>query len=438
MIEICTIGGYNEVGKNMLVVKAGDEVVILDMGLHLEPYIKYTEAEDVSMSATALIKIGAIPDISPIDKWKDKVVAIVPTHAHLDHVGPYLSNKFNCPILCTDFTAEVLQRICENAGKKLKNEVLKMNINGIYKVSDTMTIEFIHMTHSTPQTVAVLLHTKYGKVLYVTDWKLDEHPTLGPKCNTKRLKQLGKQDVVCLIVDSLRARFEGRTPSESKAREELREVLLNSDNRGKAVIVSTFSSHLARLKSIIECGREMNRKITFFGRSLSRYTESGEAAGLIEFSKEVTICKYRNHVRKRIKKINKELDKHLIVCTGHQGEEKAVLSGIARGEFDIALRAGDKIIFSCNVIPTKSNIIQREALEKQFKGKGLDIIKDVHASGHPSREDVRELIKMVKPANIIPCHAPPEFTESLISLAKEMGYEDKHIHQMSDGLCLKP
>src|SRR3989338_9523703 len=158
MIEICAVGGYNEVGKNMTAVKVDDEVVIIDMGLHLDSYIRYTEEDEddiVEISAHDLARVGAIPDDSVIKDWKHKVKAIVPTHAHLDHVGAliFLSNKYTAPILCTPFTTEVIKAISRDERIKLKNEIKTLNVNSTYNLSETLTVEFINMTHSTPQTV---------------------------------------------------------------------------------------------------------------------------------------------------------------------------------------------------------------------------------------------------------------------------------------------
>ena len=145
-IEICTVGGYNEVGKNMTAIRVDNEVVIIDMGLHLDPYIKYTDDDDLTkeINAKILTKIGAIPDLSPIQNWKKKVVAVVPTHAHLDHVGaiPYMSNKFKADIICTPFTAEVIRAICSDEKIKLDNNIKILNPNSTVKVSENIKIEF--------------------------------------------------------------------------------------------------------------------------------------------------------------------------------------------------------------------------------------------------------------------------------------------------------
>ena len=409
MIEICAVGGYNEVGKNMTAIKVDDEVVIIDMGLHMENYIKFTEEdEDVrNISAAQLLKVGAIPDDSVIKDWRSKVKAIIPTHAHLDHVGAliFLANKYKAPIICTPFTREVIKTISTDEKIKLKNNIKTLNVNSTYKLSKNITVEFINMTHSTPQTVMVALHTKYGVILYANDFKFDNHPIIGKKPNYKRLKELSKKGVLCAIVDCTRAKRHVKTPSENVAREMLRDVMLGTDSKNKTVIVTTFSSHLARLKSIVEFGKRMNRKIVFLGRSLAKYTQSGENIGLVNFSKEVEIVKFGKQIRRKLKEIEADgREKYLMVVTGHQGETKATLSKIADKVLPFKLYSEDHIIFSCTIIPSPTNIANREMLENKLKKHGVRIFKDIHVSGHAAREDLRDLINLVQPKNLIPAH----------------------------------
>jgi ribonuclease J len=427
----------------MVAVKVDDEVVIMDMGINLEPYIKYTEDEDEvvpDMSANALMKIGAIPDISAIDDWKKKVIAIVPTHAHLDHVGaiPYLASKFpNAPIIGTPFTIEVLKSISENEHIVIRNKIKQLNVNASYKASPSITIEFINMTHSTPQTVAVVLHTKYGKIVYATDFKLDNNPVLGQKTNIKRLRQIGDREVVCLIVDCLNSSEEGKTPSELVAKELLKDVMLGTNSDEKAVIVTTFSSHIARLKSINEFGKSIGRKVMFMGRSLDRYVGAAEACNITKFE-DIEICKYRKHIAKALKQITKNKQKYLIVCTGHQGEPQAVLSRIARDEFDFRLAKEDLVIFSCRTIPNPVNEENRAKLETLLREHKARLFKDIHVSGHANKEDLRELVHMLNPQMIIPCHGDKNKTKGLRTLLEEMGFDtEKNFFQMKNGKRMK-
>jgi len=440
MIEICTVGGYNEVGKNMTAVNVDGEVVILDMGIHLESYIKYTEDEDIiKIEPSELIKVGAVPDVTKIEKWKKNVKAIIPTHAHLDHVGavPYLSSNYDAPILGTPFTIAVLKTILKDEGIVIKNKIRKLTPNSVFQLSKNLKLEFINITHSTPHTVMAALHTKYGTILYANDFKFDRFPTLGDKPNYKRLKQLGKKGVLCLILDSTYSQSYTKTPSESVAKEMLRDVLLGTGNRGKAVFVTTFSSHIARLRSIVECGQKMNRKVVFLGRSLSKYCRASESIGIAKFS-DVEIVKYRKDIKRNLAKMRKRgISKYLVVLTGHQGEPKAALSRVANGELGFNFEPDDHVVFSCKTIPTPTNIENRRVLEEKLKKQHVRIFKDIHVSGHAAREDSRDLIGLVRPKHIIPAHGEHKMTNAMADLALEMGYKPKNIHVMRDGQVLK-
>lgn len=437
MIEIYAVGGYNEVGKNCTAINIDGEVLIIDLGIHLENYIKLTEDEDlVKIDAKKLIEAGAVPDISVLDNVNNKVKAIVISHAHLDHVGavPYIADKFNAPVVCAPYTAGIVRRILRDDKIKLKNEIKTLNLNSYYKISDDIKIEFIHITHSIPQTALVAVHTKYGIILYSNDFKLDLYPTLGKGPNFKRLEEMGKEGVMALVVESTYASDARKMPSESVAKEMLRNVLLGTDNKDNLIIVTTFSSHMARLKSIVEFGKKLNRKILFLGRSLEKYARAAEEIGIIDFSKDVEIVKYSRQIERRLKSVDKERKKYLLVVTGHQGEPKSVLHKIAKGEFKFNLYPEDNIVFSCRTIPTPTNIANRDALENELKLSGVRIFKDIHQSGHAAREDLRDFINMVKPKNIIPAHGTKEMKDALAGLCVEMKYKiGKNIFLVRNG-----
>jgi len=427
----------------MTAIKVDDEVVILDMGIDLDPYIRYTEEEDIMgpLDANALLKVGAIPDDKVIQDWKSKVKAIIPTHAHLDHVGAitFISNNYKAPIICTPFTAEVIKIITQDEKMELKNPIKILNINSTLRISNNIKIEFINVTHSIPQTVMVAVHTKYGIIIYANDFKFDNHPIIGKKPNYERLHELGKKNVLALICDCTRAKDSVKTPSEIVAKEMLRDVKIGVNSKNKTVIVTTFSSHIARLKSIVEFGRKMNRKIIFLGRSLDKYTTAAENVGLVNFSKEVEIVKYGSKIKKRLKELQKKnLGKYLLVVTGHQGEQKATLSKIARKEIPFRLNPEDHVIFSCTVIPSKVNIENRRRLEQALVARGIRIFKDIHVSGHAAREDLRDLINAVNPKNIIPAHGEEDMKKALADLAVEKGYKlNKNIYLIHNGDKLK-
>jgi ribonuclease J len=436
-VEICTIGGYNEVGKNCTAIRIDDDVIIIDMGLHLEKYIKYTEDEDIiNINANDLIKVGAVPDISIIQQWKDKVRALIPAHAHLDHIGaiPYLANKFNAPIICTPFTASVIKAILKDEDIQVRNEIKVLNANSKLKINKKVIIEFIGITHSTPQTVMVAIHTKYGIILYANDFKFDRFPTLGKKPNFERLHELGEDGILALIVDSTYAGDAKKMPSESVAKQMLKDVLLGTNSKENLVVITTFSSHLARLKSIIEFGKRLNRRIVFLGRSLAKYVKAGENVDIIKFSEDVKIISFKKEIKKFLKNIGKKRNKYLLVVTGHQGEPKSVLSKMARKELHFKFKAEDQVIFSCKIIPTETHIQNRKVLENELRSDKVRIFKDIHVSGHAAREDLRDLINIIKPKHIIPAHGELQMTKSLEELAIEIGYKkNENVHLMSNG-----
>ena len=394
----------------------------------------------VDIDPKALMKAGAVPDVSAISDWKDKVKMILPTHAHLDHVGalPYIANAFKAPIMCTPFTSEVLKGILTEDKIKLNSRIKSMSANSFSQVSSNVKVEFVHVTHSTPHTVMIALHTKYGIVLYANDFKFDLFPTLGKKPNFKRLEEIGKQKVLALICDSTYAADARKMPSESVAKQMLREVMLGIDSKNKHVVVTTFSSHIARLNSIIEFGQKMNRKIVFMGRSMAKYIRAAEQTGIAKFTNKADVVKYSGQIKRHLKKIAKDRGKYLMVVTGHQGEPKSVLAKLMNNELKFNFFPEDHIIFSCRTIPTPTNIENRKKLEADLRSFNVRLFKDIHTSGHAAREDLRDLINIVKPQHIIPAHGEFAMTSALADLAVEMGYKKgQNVHLMHNGSRLK-
>lgn len=435
-VEIFAVGGYSEVGRNMTAIKVDDEVIVCDMGIHLENYIALTQDEDlVNLQTRELIEHNAIPNIDLIEGWTSNVKAIVPTHAHLDHIGaiPFIGGYYDAPVICTPFTGAVLQALIDDAKIPFKNKIKILNVNSKIKISDNITIEFVSITHSTPQTVIIVIHTPYGKVVYGNDFKFDQYPVLGTKPNIDRLKEIGKEgDVICLIMDSLYAKEHRKMPSESVARQMLKDVLLGTNSEGRIVIATTFSSQIARLKSIVDYGKRMGRKIVFMGRSLHKYVSAAEEVGLVNFTDDVEIVKYSSKIKSKLNKIIKEgKEKYLVVVTGHQGEPQAALNRMVEGMFHF--QQGDHVIFSSSVIPTPTNKKNREIIEEKLEGLGVRVFTDIHVSGHAAREDLRDMIEMLKPKNIIPAHAEPDMKEALRNLAVDLGYNSKNVHIIQNG-----
>ncbi len=440
-MEICSVGGYSEVGKNMTAISYNGEAVILDMGFHLPALIDFEEAggDRRNITRKGLIQMGAIPNDSVISSWKNKVKAIALGHCHLDHIGavPYLSKNYNCGLYGSPYTMEVLKWMLRDDRQKVVNEMYVNNLNSIRRISKDISIEFIGMTHSTPQTTMMAIHTKGGTILYANDFKFDSYPVLGNKPNYKRLRELGNENVVALIVDSLYAGLDQKTPSEKVAREMLKEVLLGTDNSNNAIFVTCFASHLARIKSIIDFGERLGRRIVFLGRSLKKYSLAAENIGLVNFSKRADIKGYRGQARRMLREVEKNRKDYLVVCTGGQGEPGAILTSISEGQLPFKFKEEDHVIFSNKVIPAAINKENRANLESGLKKKHARIFKDIHTSGHAAREDLRDLIKLTKPEHLIPAHGEQQMLRNLKELALEMGYEDKKVHVMKDGQKIK-
>jgi len=443
MIKIFTIGGYGEVGKNMTAVQVDDDVFLFDCGLFLPPIVEMQESEVKKEKPTErkLRSIAAIPNDLILENLglRDKVRAIMVSHAHLDHIGaiPYIAPRYNAEVLGTPYSIEVLKAIMADNSQTIKNKIIAITPNSSYTVKGKhrdYKIEFINVTHSTLQTAMIALHTPAGVVLYANDFKFDNSPIVGKKPNYERLKELAKEGVLALIVDSLYAGDERKTASEKIARGLLEDVMLTTTNEDACIVITTFSSHIARLKSIVDFSKQLGRKTLFIGRSLGKYVNAASRLNLAPFINDVSIITYRNQVEKVLKMVEKNRDKFLIVCTGHQGEPGSVLDRLSRGKLPFQFMPQDHVIFSSKTIPTPVNIAAKKQLEQRLKFQGVRIFDNVHVSGHAGREDLRDFINMINPEHIFPAHGDLQKMNALAELATELGYKiGKEVHVMQDG-----
>lgn len=439
-MKIYGIGGFSEVGKNMTVVDLGEDAIIFDCGIFLPPIVELEEVERV-YTEKRLKAIGAIPSDDILDNLglRKKVRAILPSHAHLDHIGaiPYLAYRYNADIIGTPFTIEVLKTLLDDEKVNLGNRLKAVQPNSFCYIQGKnrkYKVDFINITHSTLQTSMIALHTPEGIVLYANDFKFDNTPILGKKPNYEKLREIAKEGVKVLIVDSLYSGDERKTASEKVARTLLEDVLLTTDNVGKGLFVTTFSSHIARLKSIVEFGKQLNRKIVFLGRSLNKYVSAANRVNLCPFRNDVEIATFKNQLQKQLQKINKERGKHLVVCTGHQGEPGSIMDRLSKNKLPFNFEHGDHVVYSSSIIPTKATIENRARLDSRLKKKGVRMFNNVHVSGHAGREDLRDFINMINPEHIIPAHGEHAKTYPMVELAQELGYKNKKdVHLLSDG-----
>ncbi len=445
-MEICTIGGYDAVGKNMTAVKVDNDVFIFDAGVSIPALIDLQNDNVRIYTEKHLRRAGAIPNDLVLDKlgWRNKVRAIIIGHAHLDHVGavPWLCNRYpNAPIIATPFTMAVLDTILKDERKNIKNKKIIVKENSSIKIrgkSGVYNIDFIHVTHSTLQCSNIALHSKEGVFFYSVDFKFDDTPVLGTPPNYKKFREVGKKGVKLLVINSLYSKEKRRSFSEMVARKKVEEAFSSIRDKKSAIFVSTFSSHIERLKSIVDFGRKTNRKIVFLGRSMNKYINAAIKAKQCPFYKGITLAKYRNEVNKILKEVEKNRGGYIVVCTGHQAEENSILDRIVKGQTSFNFKQGDNIIFASKIIPVPQNILAREKMDSILVKIGVKIQKNVHVSGHGCEEDIKMVLDMLKPEQIIPTHGTPEQEFPTIRIAQNFGYEyGKNVHLIKDGKVLK-
>jgi len=319
--------------------------------------------------------------------------------------------------------------------KKIIQEDSSIPIKG---KDNSYTVDFVHATHSTIHCVYIAVHTPEGIFFYGHDFKFDNSPTMGKPPNYKKLKELGKQGIKVLIVDSLYSGTEKKPGGESIARQLLQDAFSVARNQRGALFLTTFSSHIERLNNIVEFGKKTNRQIFFIGRSLNKYVSCAIKVGKCPFKNNIKLLKYRKQINSFLKNVEKDRNKYMVVCTGHQGEEHSILDRISKGETPFNFRPGDNLIFSSSVIPTPANILARDKLDKKLRHTGVKIQNDVHVHGHGSREDLREMINLLKPEHLIPSHGTLQQEAPMIELSKEFGYEfGETSHLASNGKVFK-
>ncbi|MGB9708191.1 MAG: RNase J family beta-CASP ribonuclease [Candidatus Pacearchaeota archaeon] len=441
MIKLHAVGGYSEVGKNMTCIEIGDDAFIFDTGLFLPPIVELENLRGKPYTEKKLREIDALPNDSVIKSIQGKVRAIFVSHAHLDHVGavPHIAHHYHrAEIAATPFTMEFLNSMLQDQNIRLSNKLRAVTPNSKFVVKGNSgkeyEIEFLNVTHSTLQAALIVLHTEKGAIIYANDFKFDNTPILGRRPNYERLKEIAKQGVLALIVESLYADDERKTPSEKIARGLLEDVLLTTANEDACITVTTFSSHIARLKSIVDCGKQLNREILFLGRSLHRYVSAANKLKLVPFMEDIKMMSYKTQLERALKQVSKNRTKYMLVCTGHQGEPGSILDRLVRGVLPFKFNSRDHVVFSSRIIPSPINMANRKQLEKKLKERGVRIFTDVHVSGHCGREDLRDLIEMLEPQHIIPAHGDMQKLTALAELATELGYDlGKDVHILQDG-----
>lgn len=414
VVTITPLGGIGEVGRNCVAVDVDGDIFICDMGFHLERFISVTQDDYPHKPhlLRRLLAAKAIPDKRWLVRRKQQIKGICISHAHLDHVGGvfYLAKQLNCPVYATPFAANVIRHLCTIA--RFEPPIQLVEPGQTVHVGP-VGIEFIEVSHSTPESCILAFHTpKDGVVVYANDYKNDQTPPFGKPTDVSRLKELSGK-VSFLILDSLYAHTEGHCESEIVAREEVLALAEKLKDK-RAIVASTFSSHIYRLKTLVELAKNLGREPIFIGRSLANYLSAAKhiAPELLEH----TQLKFRGQIDRFLAKLPHP-EKYFLIVTGHQGEENAVLSRMAKGVFDF--QANDAVVFSCKTIPTKETIENRARLEKVLATKNVELILDVHVSGHAHAQDHRDIFNWLKPKFMLPSHAEADGEKAMFEMLKE-------------------
>ncbi|MDX1744348.1 MAG: ribonuclease J [Halobacteriales archaeon] len=433
-IEIATIGGYEEVGRQMTAVRAGDDVVIFDMGLNLSKVLIHDDVETERMHSLDLIDMGAIPDDRVMSDIEGDVKAIVPTHGHLDHIGAIskLAHRYNAPVIATPFTIELVRQQIQGEDKfGVENDLVKLESGESTKIGEGLELEFVNVTHSIIDAINPVLHTPEGAIVYGLDKRIDPTPVLGDPFDMKRFREIGREGVLCYIEDCTNSKDKGRTPSEAIARRHLKDVLTTMEDYDGGIVATTFSSHIARVKSLVEFARDIGRRPVLLGRSMEKYSGTAERLGFVEFPGDLGMYGHRRSVDRTFTRImNEGKEDYLPVITGHQGEPRAMLTRMARGETPYELDEGDKVIFSARVIPEPTNEGQRYQAEQLLQMQGARIYDEIHVSGHLRQEGLYQMLNELQPQHVIPAHQNMGGYSSYVDLASREGYKmgrDLHV-----------
>ncbi len=420
----------------MTAVRAGDDVVVFDMGLNLSQVLIHDNVETEQMHSLDLIDMGAIPDDRVMSDLEGDVQAIVPTHGHLDHIGAIskLAHRYDAPIVATPFTIELVKQQVEGESKfQVNNNLVKMEAGETMSIGERCELEFVNVTHSIIDAINPVLHTPEGAVVYGLDKRMDHTPVIGDPIDMERFREIGREGegVLCYIEDCTNEGSKGRTPSEAVARRHLKDVLYSVEDYDGGIVATTFSSHIARVSSLVEFAKDIGRQPVLLGRSMEKYSGTAERLDFVDFPDDLGMYGHRKSVDRTFKRIMKEgKENYLPIVTGHQGEPRAMLTRMGRGETPYEIDDGDKVIFSARVIPEPTNEGQRYQSERLLRMQGARIYDDIHVSGHLRQEGHYQMLQALQPQHVIPAHQNLEGFAPYVDLAESQGYalgRDLHV-----------
>ncbi|MFK4382610.1 ribonuclease J [Bradyrhizobium sp. USDA 223] len=399
------LGGVGEIGMNLSIYGLGNRHqrawLAVDLGVSF--------GDEEHLPGIDLI----MPDISFLEKERKNLMGLVLTHAHEDHFGAIIDlwPKLKCPIYATRFSAALFEAKCTAERNAPEIPVTVVPSGGRVDIGP-FNVEFIPVAHSIPEAHALAIHTDAGIVLHTGDWKIDPTPTLGAATDEKRLRELGEEGVLALIGDSTNAVRDGRSPSEAEVARTIIDLVKSAKGR---VAVTTFASNVARVKAVADAARAADREVVVVGRAMERVVQVARETGYLEGVQNFRSPEVYGHLPQ---------DKVLALCTGSQGEPRAALARIANDDHpEITLNRGDSVIFSSRTIPGNEKAVG--SIINNLVLQGVEVITDrdalVHVSGHPRRDELRDMISWVKPQILIPVHGEALHLHEHAKLARAAG-----------------
>ena len=383
-LRVVPLGGFGEIGKNLLALEYDEDILIIDAGL------MFPESDMLGIDLV-------YPDITYLTDRADRVHAVILTHGHEDHIGAlsYLLKYLDVPVYATALTRGLAEVKLREAGLLADSELHTISPDSVLQFGH-FTVEFFHVCHSIPDAVGVAVGTPLGLVVHASDYKFDQHPVDGKLTEVERLRELGDRGVLLLLSDSTNADTEGFTPSEQQVTEALNSIMQSARGR---VILATFASNISRVQQTINAARMHGRRVGVIGRSMVSNVRMAIGLGYLDITLDELLS------TGEMKDLPPE--QVVIVCTGTQGEPSAVLARLASGEHpQLQVRPSDTVVLSATAIPGNEESVNR-IIDDLFR-LGADVIYqdlcDVHVSGHGSRDDHRLMLSLVRPQFFIPMH----------------------------------
>ncbi len=371
-----------------------------------------------------------LPDPAFLVEERDNILGIVLTHAHEDHIGAlaWLWPDLKAPVYATPFTAALVREKLKERSLLERVPLTEIPLKGTLKLGP-FDIEFVTLTHSIPEPNGLAIRTPLGMVWHTGDWKIDPDPMIGEVTDETTLKAMAEEGVLAMVCDSTNVFVEGTSGSESDVREKLAKVVAGCAGR---VAVTAFASNVARVESALYAARACGRKPCLVGRSMHRIVGAAKSVGLLADAPAIIAEE---------EAANLAPDKVLYLCTGSQGEARAALSRIARGEFrNVSLHAGDTVIFSSRVIPGNETAIH--GLYNAFLSRGVELITaddaPVHVSGHPARDELKQMYQWARPRIAVPVHGERRHILEHVKLAKELQVAEAIAPNNGDLIRLAP